>query len=221
MPLMESIIRIFAPHSCLSCDAEGSLLCNSCWYVLKFAKPECYKCHKPNKNSKTCRECHKISHISNVWVRSNYLLTAKELLHLLKFERNYEAHKIIAKALGESIGYLNPKTIIVPVTTSNSRKRERGYDQSELIARELSRIFNLPYRRYLLRLGNTRQLGANRAKRLTQLNNSYYVPYNIKGKHILLVDDVLTTGATLDSAAKVLKKAGARKIKAAIFARAL
>lgn len=220
MPLLETIIKFFAPHSCLSCSAEGGLLCDNCWEKLKSAEPECYKCHKQNRNSKTCKECYKTSYISNVWVRSNYVFTPKDLIHTLKFKRAYEAHKIIAKAMAESLGKLNPKTEIVPITTSNSRKRERGYDQSELIAKELSRKLNLPYRRYLLRLGNTRQLGAGRSKRLMQLNNSYYVPYNIKGKHILIIDDVLTTGATLESAAKALKKAGAKKIKAAIFARA-
>ncbi len=222
MSLAEAIIRVVTPHECLFCNSEGSLLCSDCWFRLgRQTKNQCYICRQTSSNCKTCKQCKKRSNINHVWIRSKYVFTPKNLVQALKYERKKEAYQIMAKAMLESIPKLNLKTVIVPVPTATSRKRQRSYDQAELLAKEIARLLNLPYQKLLIRIGQTRQVGSKRSQRLKQLNGSYLVPRNIRGMHILMVDDVLTTGSTLESAAKALKASGAKKIKAVVFARAL
>jgi ComF family protein len=114
----------------------------------------------------------------------------------------------------------NLEVVISYVPTANTRVRSRGYDQAELIARELSQNKPLPFMRTLLRVGDGRQVGQNRQVRKNQMAQAFTVTNleQIKDKHILLVDDVLTTGATCEAAAKVLLDAGARRVSAVVFA---
>jgi ComF family protein len=116
----------------------------------------------------------------------------------------------------------HPDFVIVPAPTATSRARHRGYDQAALIARSLATKTEVQYLPVLRRSGQHHQVGSNRAERLRQLQNAYRVirPANIVGKHVLLIDDVLTTGATLEAAAKVLKAAGAKRVSGVVFARA-
>jgi predicted amidophosphoribosyltransferase len=75
---------------------------------------------------------------------------------------------------------------------------------------------------YIIRLGQTRQVGSRKTDRMKQLQDAYRVTHlnQIRGKHIIIVDDVLTTGATLESVAKILRGAGASRVDALVFARA-
>jgi ComF family protein len=108
--------------------------------------------------------------------------------------------------------------VIVHVPTTAKRTRQRGYDQAKLIAGELSRITGLPRFDCLARSGKARQVGASRAERLKQLQAAFRLKKPVAGKHIVLIDDVVTTGATLEAAAKVLHVNGASSVHAIVFA---
>lgn len=113
-----------------------------------------------------------------------------------------------------------PGFIIVPVPTATSRVRQRGYDQATVLARRLARKQRLPYARLLARLGQAHQVGAGRAERVSHLKDAFRAirVAHIQGAHILLIDDVCTTGATLESAARTLRAAGAKRVDALVFA---
>jgi ComF family protein len=113
-------------------------------------------------------------------------------------------------------------TVVVPVPTATDRRRRRGYDQATLIARALARRQDLAHVPCLRRLGRAHQVGAGRAQRLAQLAGAFVVvrPDRIRGKHVVLVDDVITTGATFEAAARALHQAGAARVSAVTFARA-
>ena len=106
--------------------------------------------------------------------------------------------------------------------TATSRVRQRGYDQAKLLARALARQAGLPYLDCLARVGQTHQVGATREQRLRQLQAAFRVrrPNAVRSAYLLLVDDVSTTGATLELAATILKSAGARRVDAIVFAQA-
>ncbi len=113
--------------------------------------------------------------------------------------------------------------LLVPAPTSNTNLRHRGYCQARLITQQLSRLTGVKSRDCLRKYGSTRQVGADKVTRQKQVRNSIYATNRskneIKGKRILLVDDVLTTGATLNESAKVLRSLGASRIEAVVVAK--
>lgn len=114
---------------------------------------------------------------------------------------------------------LPDNVVLVPVPTATGRVRQRGYDQALLLTKELSRHTGLPYRKLLTRRGQAHQVGADRTTRKQQLAGAYAAK-SAKGLRVVLIDDVMTTGATLEAAASVLQKAGASQIDALTFAQA-
>jgi len=153
-------------------------------------------------------------------VGTNYETIAKELVWRLKFSGAQAAAGEIAEYL--STLYVGDEHIlVVPVPTSSQRVRQRGYDQALVLARELARRSGRRYLPCLVRVGQQHQVGASRHQRVTQLSGAFRVnKSSVSGAHILLVDDVLTTGATLQAAARVLKAAGAKRVEAIVFAQA-
>ena len=222
MNLLELLIDILAPLECLNCGNEGSLLCSSCDKHLPVAASHCYRCHTPTLNYEVCSTCSSNSSIRNVYVATVYSGVAKDILWQLKLAGVRSSAQLIASKLALLVSNKS-NTLLVPVPTATSRARQRGYDQAELITRELSRITGMPRSRLLARSGQMHQHGLSREQRLRQLNNAYRTKNSsrVRGRHIILVDDVITTGATLESAAWVLRSAGAKTIDAAVFAQPL
>jgi ComF family protein len=118
------------------------------------------------------------------------------------------------------------RSMIVPVPLSRSRLRERGFNQSELLGKSLAAIWNIPLRaEVLVRLSSTRsQTELTPGERLGNVAGAFSVPANarplLSGAHPVLLDDVVTTGATLRAAASALFAAGARTISYMTFGRA-
>jgi ComF family protein len=222
MPLIERLISVVAPHNCITCGSEGALLCAWCRPDTCPKLPEtCYRCHALSPDSAVCQKCRRESPLKHVWIRTGYDRVAKELIQAFKFARSQAAAPLLAEFIAEVLPFLPNNTIIVHIPAATSRVRERGYDQSRLLARHLAQQTKLVHSTLLCRIGQTRQVGANRKQRLEQLKGAFRPTkeFLIKGADILLVDDVLTTGATLEEAARTLKKAGARNVSAVVFAR--
>lgn len=175
----------------------------------------CYRCRRLTVEYATCRSC--TSRLRKVWVATEYTGVAKELLYVLKFGRARAGATPIARHITSVLPDLPKDTLVTYVPTDTRRIRQRGYDQAELIAREIARLKGLGCRRLLTRTTHTRQVGATRAVRLKQLETAFLTTRHIPA-HILLVDDVVTTGATLEAIAAVLRQAGARHVDAVVFA---
>lgn len=220
MSLIETVLDIFAPFECLRCKMEGSLLCKQCADTLTKVPPRCYRCGRWESGHHTCRRCRAKSPLEAVYPAASYDDTAaKELVHALKFGRAKGAAKSVASILA-AVDNIPEDAYITYIPTANVRVRERGYDQAALITRELARITGRPHLPLLARIDDRRQTGKTRSMRLQQMDGAFRIllPEVIKNQHILLVDDVLTTGATCEAAARALRKAGARHVSAAVFA---
>jgi ComF family protein len=195
MKILDNLLGWLAPHDCLGCGAEGSLLCAGCEAGLPAARSAKVRAVTPYKG------------------------IAKELVWRLKFDSARAAAKIMARRM---LPLLPDSGVLVPIPTTALRRRQRGYDQTVLIAQELSRLSGLQMKLWLARSGRQHQIGAARAQRRTQLQRAFRPTRQAKpaGKQIILVDDVVTTGATLAAAAAVLAASGAAKVVAVVFAQA-
>lgn len=220
MRLREAIFDLIAPYDCLMCSAEGTLVCAWCWpEMFEVAPEECFSCHRASPGAAVCDRCRPGVALQHVWVVSPYRGGARALVRRMKIDAYRQACSIIARAMHESVPALPPGTIVTSVPTAGARVRERGFDHSRLIAEEFARARSLPYRPLLVRYGRAKQAGASKIERLRQISGSYqaygHPPTN---QPVLVIDDVTTTGATLNEVAKVLQRAGVRTIDGLVFA---
>lgn len=221
MFIAERLISIIAPHYCIVCGAEGEVVCAWCLPDLAPPLPErCYVCKTATKDSAVCRKCRRTRRLKHVWVRTSYEAQAKQLIHDFKFARKQSAAAPIARLMAGSLPYLGPETIVVHVPTATSRVRRRGYDHAGLLAKQLAHDLRLRHKTLLARTSQTRQVGAKRAERMEQMKEAFRLSgeERLDRVSILLVDDLVTTGATLEAAATCLRSAGAKVINAAVFA---
>ncbi len=140
----------------------------------------------------------------------------KELLNRYKFERTRAAYKPLADLLAATLPTLPSDIAIVPVPTIAPHIRQRGYDQTVLLARQLAKLRGAAYAPLLRRKTNSVQRGASRTLRAKQAAQAFTAS-NCPGRY-LVIDDISTTGATLNAAAKVLLAAGASEVWVAAVA---
>jgi len=137
-----------------------------------------------------------------------------------KFQNMYAAHIPLAQLLDERISELPSNTIVVPVPTIAAHIRERGYDHTKLIAKRIARRRKLRMQTALIRVTTTKQRDASRKDRLKQAKAAFAANGHIdETANYLIIDDVVTTGATMYYAAQTLQAAGAQHIWVATIAR--
>ena len=207
--------------------------------VLSFIAPAvCVSCGKPLMGNETviCRECYqKIPTLSEEYlenlkgeintpffddliIRFEFSPIFQQLIHLLKYEHFSAVAQVLAQSLAEFIP-LN-FDLLTAVPLNEVRLKERGYNQSALIAQHLSEITRIPFNEAILkRVRNTpSQTKLSRSQRQENVRNAFMAIGEVEGKRILIVDDVVTTGSTLNECARTLKEAGARVVTAAAMA---
>lgn len=224
--LQGKLVDLLFPLHCLGCGKEGSFLCIPCRRALpRMLQPLCPKCGRPLIQDDRCPACLKYR-----WeihgIRSVFLFqgAVQQAVHQFKYNNCKALASPLAELLAEELERRPlPAQVIVPVPLHPRRLRERGYNQSGLLAKELSRLTGLPLiGDSLLRIKNT-SAQARTANAEARQNNVRGVFFcrdgQLKERHVLLVDDVCTTGATLDSCAVALNRAGASSVWGLTLAR--
>lgn len=221
MPLLESFITLLAPHTCVLCETEGEPLCVVCRQLeLPPVPSRCYSCQQVTQDYAVCQTCRRNTALRHVWVKTIYDDTTSKVLMSFKFERARAAYRPIAMAMAETLPLLPPDTLLIAMPTATSHIRQRGYDHARLITRHLGSLGGYVWVSPVVRTGQAHQFGASRQERLEQLSSAFHVvdPETVRNKRVLIVDDVLTTGASLETLAKALKDAGAKQVDAVVFA---
>jgi ComF family protein len=217
--MIDDMLSIIAPHHCCGCDATGSLLCGNCKYNITCEqKMVCIACGRPTSDDWICKKC-KLPY-EKAWVVGERNGPLQRLVGLYKFERAMAAYKPLGDLLLDVLPELPAKTVIVPVPTTPGRIRERGYDHMFLIGRYVAKARGLKCRRLVKRQNNTKQRHASAVKRDLQAKNAFFAQGRIDADTpYLIIDDVITTGATIKYMSLALRDAGAKHVWVAIIAR--
>lgn len=212
-----SLLSLLASDNCISCGGSGAVLCQNCIDILWYP-PSCFICGRINESSLTCNGCKSKTPLTSLNFSSEYAELAKVLVRTMKFRPSRIAARDISRALHSELS-LGSGTVVTYVPTPSSRIRERGFDHARLIARLYSRRINTPFKQLIERKHDVRQVGANKTMRIEQMKGAFeFKGHKIPDK-VLLIDDVVTTGATIESAARALKKAGVKEVHGIVFAR--
>lgn len=210
--LLKFILDCLFPLCCLNCQREDFWLCQSCQYNLPV---------EPSYES-----FEKILVFSAISYEQGLI---KKIIKTCKFSGIPELASILgdllikgALSFPEIKDLINNSTnlLIIPIPLSPRRKRERGFNQSLIIAKKFSEYFNLPINDQLQKQERPPQAELSGKKRLKNIANAFsWSGERLDGFHVLLIDDVVTTGATIAEANKVIKRAGAKRVTGLVVAR--
>lgn len=217
--MIDRMLSVIAPHLCCGCGKIGSTLCGNCKYdIVSELKTVCIRCQKPCGEKGICASCH--LPYSRAWCVGERQGSLQRLIGLYKFERVRSAYKDLGDLLSAAMPDLPAGVVIVPIPTVAAHIRQRGYDHTLLLARYIARKRQLPLQQLLVRLTKTTQRQESAAVREAQAKAAFAVKGTVSKDSIyLLIDDVMTTGATLKYATKALQAAGATQVWVAVVAR--
>ena len=219
------IIDLLFPPRCGGCQTAGSLWCAACRAAITPIEPPwCEKCGEPLAADGLCANC-RVYPLQIEKIRSAALFDGvlRKAIHRFKYERLAS----LAEPFGEMLAdYWRAAQLsadwLMPVPLHPSRERDRGYNQSELLARQLARRVNVPLsRRGLRRTRATAvQMTLTAAQRRENVAGAFVcVEARVRGTRVVVVDDVSTTGATLEACAQAVLKAGAASVMGLTLAR--
>jgi ComF family protein len=217
----EQLLDFLFLKFCLLCDMKGSYMCAKCrsGKIKIFDRQICHVCGNFSENNLVHQNCQPQTNLSAVYSSVHYNKNAARLLTELK----YSLHSAVASELAEILLWKLDSLrlsydLIIPIPLSRKRLWWRGFNQAELLAQYLGA--KKENSKLLRRTRHTRtQVGLDRSERLNNLKDAFLASEQVDGKTILLVDDVYTTGSTMEACAEALLQAGAADIIGLTWAR--
>lgn len=221
---MNLIKELLFPRRCPVCDEVvkiGKMICRGCEKKLLTIKgPVCYICGKPlgSENEELCFDCKTRKHYFKQGLALYEYASVNQSLYRFKYNSRCEYADYyglqMGKVLGEKIKKWNVDAII-PVPLHKSKQNQRGYNQAALLAKSFAKAVNIPYVDNLIR----RQINTIPMKELdartrqTNLKKAFIINgFDVKLNGVVVVDDIYTTGSTIDAIAKVLRQSGVKDI---------
>lgn len=227
MKIGGAALDVLSPPQCAGCGKEGKYVCDNCQIFISenaLICPICQKASPFGERHLHCHERHGLDGLTSIW---DYDGVVKNILHKIKYDGVFHAVKeIIERAFGTmandetrfkdflSFADLN-NTCLTYVPIHKKKENRRMFNQSEKIANEMGKYFNLETIKLLEKIRETEsQTKLTIKERLENVKESFDLKFGLEEmpKNIILVDDIWTTGATMKECCKVLKKAGAEKV---------
>jgi len=225
--LGDFLLNLFFPISCYGCEINGTYLCEECFKTIKFQE-------KKTKSFNLKRE-----NLKEIFIAGDY---DNKLLAKLITAFKYEGIKNIGDDLGKFLNFFwdgkmkiikledeylalrLENALIIPLPLTKTRRKERGFNQAEILALNFCREFSAEIFLGLKRKGRKKhQASLNEKQRLKNVEGQFFLPEKersfVLNRDIILIDDVITTGAALNEAARILKEAGAKEVFALVLAK--
>ena len=227
--LLTELVDLIVPPACVSCyepDFSDGVICTVCaGRMNRLRGPSCTRCATPsNEKMHGCSQCRRYNWVQDsVTAAFAYDGSTRKLITSLKSRRSCEVAEFMASYMETALAQMPDIQVAVPVPTSHRRMRKFGYSQSELLSTALSAKIGIPSASNLLKRGDSqRQVGLARRERLEHASKTFSMNISIDPpEDVLLVDDVITTCATMASCASALKSGGVRTVHCIAFARTL
>lgn len=224
--IKEAALDLLFPRCCVVCGKEGEFICASCLSgVAKIEPPFCSLCGKPISHCGVCSNCTANPPLfDTARAPFQFQKSIRKAIHEYKYNNLKAASGLFAELLHDYI-QKNPVSadIIIPVPLHPERLKERGYNQSALLGRELGRLTGIPFSENAikrLKYSVSQAQSTSITQRLESVSDAFScVCKDISGAKILLVDDVATSGATLNACASVLREKGAKTINCLTIAK--
>ncbi len=221
---------LFFPLNCVLCgtyapETRYQPLCRRCLTTIPYNDPPfCQCCSRHLESVATealCRDCREQPPaFDGAWVLTRYAPPMNDLIHRFKFQNKTSLRKtfrLITKNFQERCRISLSADLLIPIPVHPVRLRERGYNQSALLAQAVNELTGIPVLNGVLQrtLLTPPQRGLERKERWTNIRGAFRIASSsgIKEKNIYIIDDLLTTGATASEAARVLKEAGAARVE--------
>lgn len=219
-------LDLFFPRWCLGCGWEGDFICPSCLRSLPRIKPPlCPRCGRQQARAILCRSCRGWpAAIDGIRSPFRFEGVIRQAIHELKYNNLRAITGLFARLLYDYLlANPLPGEVLVAVPLHPKRLRERGYNQSQLLAKELAKLSGLPLLEDCLirvRHSTPQARTTTVSERRKNVAGVFSCPnQRLEGKKVLLIDDVSTSGATLDDCARALKEAGASLVWGLVLAK--
>ena len=222
---LSHIVDFLLPPRCVNCGSGGSLFCKKCQTDVRWLEePVCQCCGEPIPRSGLCLRCER-QPLSLDQLRAALIFTGTipKVIHQFKYNNVFGLAEPLSQIMIQRWEkWARPVDIIVPIPLHFQRLRERGYNQSSLLAKPLAHYLNISVdENSLVRIRQTKvQATLNAEERKRNVEQTFRVQADVCGLRVLLIDDVCTTGATLNAASTALLEAGAKAVSAYCLARA-
>lgn len=233
----QTLLDLLFPASCVSCGSLGSFFCAPCMSAIPLSEPACFICNARKPSGSICAGCRpRAPHLARVWWATSY---DNEHIRNAFIQFKYNSNRALARALADLIVTsvkkraqahgvhipLNASILAVPLHPR--KKRLRGFNQSELLAVHIARDLSLPLLppSLLVRAKNTfpQAQAGRKEQRMKNVEHAFVAQEahtkEIQNRLIILIDDIATTGSTLDDAARALKGAGAAHVWGLVVAK--
>ncbi len=231
--IKEFILDLLFPKFCISCGKEGSYLCQDCFSLIDILERQyCPFCPQPKVvlDGKTCNFCKRSKSLNGLYCAASYNnFIVKKLINQFKYEPYIkELSKPLSSLIVTHLINLDKVEnfqdyILVPIPLHKKKLKKRGFNQASEIAKELSENLKIPvFNDALIKTKQTpAQVELKKEEREENIKGVFLCrkPELVMGKKILLIDDILTTGSTIEQCARLLKKAGAKEVWGVVVAR--
>lgn len=229
LAILRFVNTIILPEYCIICGKSNSYICPKCikFQVQVNFRNICHVCGNTTFLNSLHIECEDSTNLNRLIFFCEYNSVAKKIIESIKYGGSFFIIENLAIHMSKYMAFIFSQNelkdfVITYVPSHKFKKNQRGFNQSELLAQKIAKNLNMECRPMLTKVLNTKkQAGTNKSSRSTNLRNTFTPMTENVSKNVIIIDDVHTTGATLNECAGVLKSGGAKQVLGFVFAKSL